>query len=467
MRALDLADRVLARSRSDLAGWLGRACANLGLGRWAEADIDSRAAERLAPQDPNVLLVRGVAHYRLGRMEESARILRGLVERSAPNRLEAAVALAETLHRAGQDEPLEALLATPGPWNDDPRITYYRARFLARRDRDETIRQLQATARSGTQHATRRVAGFEAVRLLDKAGRYREAWEFATEIHVATTPPYDTVSILESVKEQARALSVGRRWFRPKVPPVQGLATVVALPRSGTTLLEQMLDAHPAISGIGEYEGVKSVGDGLLGTGLWPWDLEQLSEADAMALQRAYIAGATANRRAGATWSFDKTLHAWRWLPAIAAVLPGMVCFHVARDPRDMAVSLFLSNFHQHANGWTRDLESIRRVIEAERSILPRALETLGLPHEAIVYEDLVADPQGHAKRCLDRLGLPMADAVLHPEANRRSVLTLSHEQVRNPINAGSIGRWQNYAWAFDASWDTLAAAHESRRRHR
>ncbi|MFM7807996.1 MAG: hypothetical protein ACKPEA_08705, partial [Planctomycetota bacterium] len=72
MKAFDLSERVLARSRGDLAGWLGRACANLGLGRWAEADVDSRAAERIAPDDPNVLLVRGVAHYRLGRMEESA-----------------------------------------------------------------------------------------------------------------------------------------------------------------------------------------------------------------------------------------------------------------------------------------------------------------------------------------------------------------------------------------------------------
>jgi len=57
-----------------------------------------------------------------------------------------------------------------------------------------------------------------------------------------------------------------------------------------------------------------------------------------------------------------------------------------------------------------------------------------------------------------------MDDAVLAPEANTRTVLTLSHEQVRRPINRGSIGRWKNYEWAFGADWDRLVATHEARR---
>jgi hypothetical protein len=57
-------------------------------------------------------------------------------------------------------------------------------------------------------------------------------------------------------------------------------------------------------------------------------------------------------------------------------------------------------------------------------------------------------------ERCLQRMGLPMEDSVLAPEANARTVLTLSHEQVRKPINRSSIGRWKNYEWAFDKEWD-------------
>lgn len=68
-----------------------------------------------------------------------------------------------------------------------------------------------------------------------------------------------------------------------------------------------------------------------------------------------------------------------------------------------------------------------------------------------------MADPAAAAGRCLDRMGLPMAEAVVHPERNRRAVLTLSHAQVRQPINSRGVGRWRNYAWPFDDGWNNLA----------
>ena len=86
------------------------------------------------------------------------------------------------------------------------------------------------------------------------------------------------------------------------------------------------------------------------------------------------------------------------------------------------------------------------------------------MPHEQVVYEDLVADPAGHASRCLERLGLQMEPGVLSPERNARAVFTLSHAQVKQPINRGSIGRWKNYEFAFDDSWRALAEAHDARR---
>jgi len=452
-QALELADRLRARGRPDVACWLGRARANLGLGRWVDADVDSREAQRLAPADPRVRLVRGVVHYRLGRMDEAVRVLTDLVAASPPNLLEAGIALAETLHRAGRDTELEAFLARPGPWSDDPRTALFRSRFLSRRDPDAAIDLLRSTARSDVPASTRRVSGFEAVKLLDRVGRFREAWALAEEIHADTTPPHDEGAIVAHVREQAGAMRGGRRWFRDRAPAVRGVATVVALPRSGTTLLEQMLDAHPDIAGIGEYDGVKTLGEGLLATGLWPWDLDRLGEEEAASLQRRYLAGAEAMRRPGARWSFDKTLHAWRWLPAIASVLPGAVCLRIERDPRDTATSLFLSNFHPQAFGWTGSLESIRQVIAAERELAPLALRTLGIPHEDIRYEDLVEDPRGHMERVLARLGLPMDERVLAPQENARTVLTLSHEQVRKSINRGSIGRWKNYEFAFGPEW--------------
>ena len=64
-------------------------------------------------------------------------------------------------------------------------------------------------------------------------------------------------------------------------------------------------------------------------------------------------------------------------------------------------------------------------------------------------------------------MGLPMDERVLSPEENKKGAFTLSHAQVRQKINKGSIGRWKNYEWAFDSRWDDIVAAHEARRQHR
>ena len=101
----------------------------------------------------------------------------------------------------------------------------------------------------------KRIAGFEAVRHLDAEGRYREAFDLTQWIHRETTPRFDLGEVEMELAEQERLLEKGATWSPPKGPQVEGVAFVVGLPRSGTTLLEQMLDRHPAISGIGEYEG--------------------------------------------------------------------------------------------------------------------------------------------------------------------------------------------------------------------
>jgi hypothetical protein len=202
----------------------------------------------------------------------------------------------------------------------------------------------------------------------------------------------------------------------------------------------------------------------VVSTGLWPDGLAGLESTQAAAFQHRYVRGARTLLRPGTTHAFDKMLVTWQWLPAVACVLPGAVALHMARDPRDMAVSLFLSNFHPVGMGWTASIDGIRRVTAAERSLLPQALETLGIAHEAVVYENLVANPAATVERCLKRMGLPMHAAVLEPERNARTVHTLSHDQVRKPINAGSIGRWRNYAWAFDDAWKPLVEMHDRRR---
>ncbi|MCE2882143.1 MAG: sulfotransferase [Planctomycetaceae bacterium] len=454
--ALARAERWVARLPRDAGGYLAMVKALLPTGRLAAAADAADKGLRVAPQHPQLQMLRGILDHRLGRSDAAIDRLSRLIATRPPNETEASFALAEALHRAAREEALEGFIAQGGAWLDDERAAVFTARSTARRDPAAAAEALERTARATRSGLLKRIAGFEAVRLLDKAGRYREAFDLASFVHAETTPPFDIGAYEAEVAEQLRQLEKGPAWFAAKAPEVAQTALVVGLPRSGTTLVEQMLDRHPQVSGIGEYEGVFEIHEALVGLGVWPQNLRGLQAADAARIQHRYLEGAAARRRAGAGMTFDKTLHAWRMLPALAAVLPGAAFVHITRSPRDCAISMFLSNFHPNAWGFTRDLASIRRVVRLERLLVRRAIEVLGLRAVSIVYEELVDHPEREIRRALEVLGVPFDPVVLSPEGNTRTVLTLSHEQVRRSINRSSIDRWRNYAFAFDAAWDEL-----------
>jgi hypothetical protein len=462
MDALAVAEPLAAKNPRMLQAWLGVARAKLALGWIAEADEALERLDAFAAADPQVAFLRGIVHQRLGRIDQAADRLRMVATGRSLHAVEASVALGELFWFAHRHDDLRVWLASAGPaWAHDPRAELLRARVLSRIDPAGAIDALKALCVPSNAPQVRRAAGFEAVGLLDRQGRYREAFDLAMAMHADTTAPFDLDGLELELQRQVQSIAGGARFPASRVEPVEGTCLVAGLPRSGTTLLEQMLDRHPAVSGIGEYDGVDRIGFDLQSTGQWPRGLGMLRAEVVRPIRDRYVHGARRLARADARWTFDKTLRAWRWMPALACALPGARFIHMQRDPRDMAISILLSYFHPFNDGWTASLESIRRITMLERALLPAALSAGGFAHESIVYERLVADPAGHAARCLRLLGLPDDGAVLAPHENRRAVFTLSHEQVRRPINAGSIGRWRNYAFAFDGSWDALAAAHE------
>ena len=462
--ALKAAESRCAKAPRDVLSWLALAKANLAVDRTDAADRAIESAAAIAPRDERVLFLGGQLDQRFGRIDRSVERLRTVALGGGPLAREAWMALCEALYLGGRLEELRDETERAVTWRDDPRHAFHTARATAAQDPKGSLAAILELAEHAAPPALRRVIGFDAVGRLDRAGRHREAFDLATRLHAETGSPFDLEAMLAPLRGQREMLAKVGRWFTPQADRVDEVAIFAALPRSGTTLLEQMLDAHPQVGGIGEYQGVRSAFESLASIGKVGRALAMLTAADANAARQAYLQDARRRRRAGATWSLDKTLFAWRALPIVAAVLPGARCLSILRDPRDLAISVLLSYFDPRSDGWTASLESIRRVIEAHDALLPEALATLGLAHEAIVYEDLVEDPARHASRCLTLLGLDLDEAVLRPEANPRTAFTLSHAQVRAPIHRGSIGRWRHYEWAFGPEWDPLVARHEARR---
>ena len=434
--------------------------------RYASAERALAELPLRVRQTPAWALLNGVTQTRLGHIEAACASLQPMTRGPEPWASEGAAALADVLHLSHQQTALRALLAHVPAWAHTPRGRLFEARLQMRSDPAQALTLLMAIVDGDVNADLQRIAGFDAVKLLDREARYREAHALAIRLH-QQAPPFELDHFLACLRLQQRLLAKGAAWCPPRAEPVSDVAFLVGLPRSGTTLFEQMLDAHPEVVGIGEHEGMSELATSLVGAGVWPYRLNHLAADAANRMQQHYRQTARQRVDKAARWTLDKSLMTWQWLPALAAVLPGAVALHLQRDPRDMAISAFLSPLDAQAFGWVTHFDALRQVLEIERALVPLALETLGIPHETIAYEDLVADASGTVAPVLARLGLAMDGRVLTPETNARTAITLSHEQVRRPINDTAIGRWRHYDFAFDERWHALADGHAAQRRLR
>ena len=341
----------------------------------------------------------------------------------------------------------------------DPRGALLDARRLGAAGQFEEARQrYQALLEQKIPEHLFRMASFELVRALEKLGEHDESWNIAEVAHKRTTRPFDTASLVRAWKVTAEAAASGRLRELPRASaPVTSVALIVGMPRSGTTLVEQMLDCHPKVRGVGEHGVHGRMADGIASEfGGWPDGVMKATTATLNHWQRIYRNEVRSRHGIGSgVWSLDKTLLPMLQPLAVAAALPGARCVGITRDARDTAASIFLSNFDP-SWGWTGDIGAIREVICAKREFIPIILEAIDLPHLEVRYGDLVEDPERWARAMVEHLGLAWNDACLRPHENKRVVHTLSHEQVRRPINRDGIGRWRKYAHRFDASWDSV-----------
>jgi tetratricopeptide (TPR) repeat protein len=224
---------------------------------------------------------------------------------------------------------------------------------------------------------------------------------------------------------------------------------VIGMPRSGTSLSEQILASHPAVFGAGEltyWDVARARFDAPAGTS----PTGGSAHAAALPEERlAQLAAGFHERLASlapdATRVIDKMPANFMNVGLIHAALPGARILHMQRHPTDTCLSIYFqyfANSHPYAN----DLETLvhyygqyRRIVAHWRSILPAA-NWLDVP-----YEGLVADQEGWTRRMLDFLDLPWDPRCLDFHRTNRVVITTSKWQVRQKIHGGSSGRWRHY----------------------
>jgi hypothetical protein len=222
---------------------------------------------------------------------------------------------------------------------------------------------------------------------------------------------------------------------------------VLSLPRSGSTLVEQILASHSAIEGAGELRNIQALAGRLRdreaaahGTS-YPGVLGKLEPADLAKFGEEYLQNTRLHRKLGRPYFVDKMPANLHHAGLIHLILPNAKIIDVRRHPADCGLSMFRHYFSTARPNLTELGRFYRDYVEL-MAHFDRVLP--GRIHR-VIYEQLVADPETEIRRLLDYLGLPFEEGCLRFHETKRTVFTPSSEQVRRPISGAAVDYWRNF----------------------
>ena len=225
---------------------------------------------------------------------------------------------------------------------------------------------------------------------------------------------------------------------------------IVGLPRSGSTLVEQILASHSQVEGTQELPDIITLARRLGGRarkaseGRYPEALAELTAADLRALGEEYLARAAPHRKLGRPFFIDKMPNNWAHLGLIQLILPNAKIIDARRHPLGCGFSGFKQHFAR-GQGFTYDLADIGRYYADYVDLMAHFDAVLPGRVHRVIYEAMVADPEGQTRALLAACGLPFEDGCLRFYENDRAVRTASSEQVRRPIFTDAADHWRNY----------------------
>jgi tetratricopeptide (TPR) repeat protein len=233
---------------------------------------------------------------------------------------------------------------------------------------------------------------------------------------------------------------------------------IVGLPRSGSTLIEQILASHSQVEGtmelpnilnmVGQFDDVAAGRDG------YPETVGRASAAQLAALGRRYLEE-TAALRSGREHFTDKLPNNFSHIGLIHAILPDAAIIDARRHPMDACFSTFKQYFAE-GQTFSYDLADLGRYYRCYLSLMDHWDRALPGRVLHVQYEELVREPEANIRRLLEHCGLPYEAACLSFHETRRPVRTASAEQVRQPLYSSGVGYWRHFERQLEPLRQTL-----------
>jgi len=386
---------------------------------------------RMSRQIPDAQLELAVLYERRHRVNEALNLVEDCL-RTEPDYLEAALFKARLLRRLKETSFAETLL-----------------RNLALQEAAHPLIRAQAWA--------------ELAAIKDQAGDYEEAME-SMLLSKALVVPNEAPALKESeaLQYHLRNLthSLTRQHFQKwleagKTIPVRRMALLAGFPRSGTTLLEQVLDSHPQLVSSDEREAFgRDIFPAMWRTPKTPLPTVEALDAittEHLAAQRArYLAymEAALNEPIGERMHLDKNPTMTLLIPGMLRLFPETRLLIALRDPRDVIVSCFMQYLPLNPNSVCfLNLERAARRYANDMGTWLRLRELVCASWLEVRYEECVTDLEKEARRAVAFLEMPWTPQVLEyrERLKTKAVSSPTYEAVSKPLYSSAIGRWRNY----------------------
>jgi len=225
---------------------------------------------------------------------------------------------------------------------------------------------------------------------------------------------------------------------------------IVGLPRSGSTLIEQILASHSAVEGTMELSDIGLIAKALRGSKpdgsplQYPDTLADLSADQRRTLGEGFLTDTRVHRPLGRPFFTDKMPSNFQHIGLIQLILPNAKIIDARRHPLGACFSAFKQHFAQGQN-FSYDLVDLGRYYRDYVDLMAHYDAVLPGRIHRVIYEDMIDDTEGVVRRLLDYCGLPFEDACLKFYENDRAVRTVSSEQVRTPIFRSGLDQWKQF----------------------
>ncbi len=449
--AIQHATERAERAPRDLAALHDLAVAQREFRDFLAAQETLDRAQALAPTDAAVMASRAINLADLGDLEGSLRLAR------AAAALQPGAAWSDFHHASillrqnRYEEAIEAFDRVPADFGEPGALGVQLGLTLVAAGRweraEEVLRGVVDSPRAGAREKA--YALFQIAKSREKQQDYDGAWEAATSAHRTLARPV-TAERYRADAEAIRATMnrAALEGWASATAPFEQAVFIVGMPRSGTSLLEQILSMHPDVANGGEMSAaiamqrmLPAITDSFLP---WPRCLADMQERDADRLQDHYRR-ATASVGDGRRRVTDKSLLLVYQMGFLSRVLPGARSIMLRRNPLDTIVSCYTTHLACIGHSYTSDVRVLAEVWKIRDELQDFWMEHLDPAPLDLSYESLVTDQEAQSRRIVEHLDLPWDERCLRFHESDRVARTISFDQVNRKMYTSSVERWRRY----------------------